>query len=80
MGDSSGSWATLTQAELKVIALVAEGLTNPEIAARLVVSPWTVQTHLKKIFRKLGVRGRAELAARAARRGPGGPGYTSDEG
>jgi DNA-binding CsgD family transcriptional regulator len=92
MNDSSSSspWDTLTRAELKVVALVTEGLTNPEIAKRLYVSPWTVQTHLKRVFKKLGVRGRAELAARAARRtAPGdsahgdsahGPGYTSDEG
>jgi DNA-binding CsgD family transcriptional regulator len=75
-----GSWSSLTKAELKVVALVTEGLTNPEIAERLTVSPWTIQTHLKRIFKKLGVRGRAELAARAARRGAEGPGYTSDEG
>jgi DNA-binding CsgD family transcriptional regulator len=82
MSDTSGEarWDALTRAELKVVELVTEGLTNPEIARRLYVSPWTVQTHLKRVFKKLGVRGRAELAAWAARRAANRPGYTSDEG
>jgi DNA-binding CsgD family transcriptional regulator len=69
MSSDSGSatWDSLTRAERRVVALVTEGLTNPQIAERLVLSPWTVQTHLKRIFKKLGVRGRAELAAMATR-------------
>ncbi len=62
-------WDSLTDAELRVVRLVAEGLTNPQIAARLFLSAQTVKTHMKNVFRKLGVSSRAELAARAVRRG-----------
>ncbi len=58
-------FTSLTASEQRVVALVAEGLTNPEIAARLYVSPRTVQTHLRNVFAKLGVSTRTELAARA---------------
>ena len=50
------------------MALVAEGLTNPQIAERLLMGRATVKTHLEHIFTKLGIRTRAELAAEAARR------------
>jgi DNA-binding CsgD family transcriptional regulator len=50
------------------VGLVAEGLSNSAIADRLVVSRYTVETHLKHVFTKLGVSTRAELAAAAARR------------
>lgn len=62
-------WESLTAAELRVVKLVMEGLTNPQIASRLFVSAQTVKTHMKNVFRKLGVSSRAELAALAARRG-----------
>ena len=45
-----------------IVALVAEGLTTAQIAARLYVSPHTVITHVKHVFTKLGVSRRAELA------------------
>ena len=61
-------WAALTPAELRVVELVAEGLPNGEVATKLFLSRYTVESHLKRIFRKLGVRNRAELAALAARR------------
>ena len=61
-------WDSLTKAELRVVGLVTEGLTNPQIAQRLFVSAQTVKTHMKNVFRKLGVSSRAELAALAARR------------
>jgi DNA-binding CsgD family transcriptional regulator len=64
-------WDSLTDAELRVIGLVTEGLTNPQIASRLFVSAQTVKTHMKNVFRKLGVSSRAELAALATRRGLG---------
>ena len=52
----------LTPAEERVAALVAEGKTNREVAAALFVSDRTVEGHLSRIFGKLGVRHRAELA------------------
>ena len=52
----------LTPAEERVAALVAEGKTNREVAATLFVSDRTVEGHLSRIFGKLGVRHRAELA------------------
>jgi pimeloyl-ACP methyl ester carboxylesterase/DNA-binding CsgD family transcriptional regulator len=56
-------WAALTESELRVVALAAQGHTNAEIAARLFLSRYTVETHLKHVFAKLGLRSRAELAA-----------------
>jgi DNA-binding CsgD family transcriptional regulator len=61
-------WDSLTETERKVVAHVAEGLTNPEIARRMFVSPRTVSTHLKHIFKKLGITSRVELATQATRR------------
>jgi DNA-binding CsgD family transcriptional regulator len=52
----------LTERERHVAGLVAEGLTNREIAERLYVSTNTVETHLRHIFQKRGVRSRTELA------------------
>jgi DNA-binding CsgD family transcriptional regulator len=46
-----------------VTLLVAQGLSNREVAAELYVSPKTVQYHLTRIYAKVGVRSRAELAA-----------------
>ncbi|MDQ3176326.1 MAG: LuxR C-terminal-related transcriptional regulator [Actinomycetota bacterium] len=60
-------WHSLTPAELRVTLLVAEGLTNPEIGQQLFLSKRTVQSHLSKVFAKLDVTGRAELAATVAR-------------
>lgn len=62
MRGSATGWEALTRAELRVAELVAEGLTNPQIAARLFVSRNTVQTQLRSVFRKLGVRSRAQVA------------------
>ena len=61
-------WPSLTETELTVTGLVAEGLSNPQIGARLYVSRRTVQTHLAHIFAKLDITSRAQLAAIAARR------------
>ncbi len=59
--------AGLTRRELEMLALVREGLTNGEIAARLVVSPATVRTHLANASAKLGAHTRAEAVALAWR-------------
>jgi DNA-binding CsgD family transcriptional regulator len=62
-------WDSLTSAEQEVVRLVVEGLTNRQIAARLYLSPRTVETHLGLIFSKLGLQGRLGLALEGARRG-----------
>ena len=54
--------ADLTPHELRVAQLVAQGLTNREAAAALFVSAKTIEHHLRNVFRKLGIRRRAELA------------------
>jgi predicted ATPase/DNA-binding CsgD family transcriptional regulator len=64
----SRGWDSLTPTELEVVGLVAEGLSNPDIAARLFVSRETVKSHLSSIFVKVGVTNRTELTAAAARR------------
>jgi DNA-binding CsgD family transcriptional regulator len=64
VGGSGDSLAGLTTAEIRVSMLVAEGLGNPAIAARLHMSRHTVESHLKHVYRKLGISSRVELAAR----------------
>jgi pimeloyl-ACP methyl ester carboxylesterase/DNA-binding CsgD family transcriptional regulator len=64
----SAGWEALTHAELDVVRLLADGLTNREIAQRLYISPRTVQAHVAHIFTKLGVSRRSEVAAEASRR------------
>jgi len=59
-------WDSLTPTETQIVDLVGGGLTNADIGERLFVSPRTVQAHLTRIYTKLGVTSRAELAARAA--------------
>ena len=58
---------TLTEQEQAVSALVATGMTNKEVAATMMLSVKTVQFHLTRVYAKLGVRSRSELAARFSR-------------
>jgi DNA-binding CsgD family transcriptional regulator len=64
----SSGWASLTPAELDVVRRVSEGLGNKDIAARLFVSPRTVQSHLTRVYTKLGLTSRVQLAQEATRR------------
>jgi two-component system, NarL family, nitrate/nitrite response regulator NarL len=59
----------LTNREREVLALLADGLANKQIAARLGISKNTVKTHLELLFDKLGVSSRAEAVATGVRRG-----------
>lgn len=52
----------LSTRELEILALVASGLNAREIGRRLFVSPWTVRNHVKAIYRKAGIRSRAQAA------------------
>jgi DNA-binding CsgD family transcriptional regulator len=65
VGDDVASHHLLTPHEQQVARLVVGGASNRDLAATLFISPRTVEAHLTAIFRKLGVRNRRELAARA---------------
>jgi DNA-binding CsgD family transcriptional regulator len=64
----TAGWDSLTPTELEVAFLVAEGLTNPQIAERLLMGRATVKTHVSHAFAKLGLTTRTELAAEVLRR------------
>ena len=59
----------LSEREKEVLLLIAQGCTNKEIAARLVVSPFTARNHVIRILDKLGLSRRSEAAAQAVRLG-----------
>ncbi len=56
------SWSDLTDSERTVAELVGEGLSNKQTGRRLFMSPHTVDYHLRRIYQKLGIRSRVELA------------------
>jgi DNA-binding NarL/FixJ family response regulator len=76
-GAGNGGWPmlspdprleTLSPRELQVLSMIVEGATNGEIAKRLVIATSTVQSHVKRILNKLGVKNRTEAAVRYLRR------------
>ena len=66
---ATNGWGSLTRAELDVAKLVSEGLGNKDVAARLFISPRTVQAHLTHVYTKLGLTSRVQLAQEAAKHG-----------
>jgi predicted ATPase/class 3 adenylate cyclase/DNA-binding CsgD family transcriptional regulator len=63
----ASGWESLTPTEHDVVRLVSDGLANKDIAARLFISPRTVQTHLTHVYAKLGLASRVQLVQEAAR-------------
>ena len=68
IGNDTGT-AALSGREQEILALLADGLVNKQIAARLGISTNTVKTHLELLFEKLGVATRAEAVATGVKRG-----------
>ena len=65
---ATSGWDSLTQTEIKIAAFVEEGLSNPDIAARLMLSRRTVATHVSHILKKLDVNSRIDIARESALR------------
>ena len=64
------AWSNLSPREQEIVRLVAQGHSNKIIAGVLSISTWTVCTHVRRIFAKLGVQTRAAMVARIPNRGP----------
>jgi DNA-binding CsgD family transcriptional regulator/tetratricopeptide (TPR) repeat protein len=69
LGDEPAGPETLTPREREVVALLAEGLTNAQLAERLYISPRTAAVHVSNVLSKLGMASRTEVAAWAVRAG-----------
>jgi len=67
--DAQALLAELTEREREVLQLLAEGLRNDDVAARLFISPQTVQTHVRNLLAKLGVHSKLEAVAFAVKHG-----------
>jgi len=65
---SDRGWSSLTPTEMKVVELVARGMSNPSIAAELFLSRRTVQTHVSHVLAKLDLHSRTDIAREASRR------------
>jgi DNA-binding NarL/FixJ family response regulator len=63
--EASGAQATLTDREIEILGLVAVGLSVKQVSTRLGLSPRTVETHLSKLYHKLGARNRVQALSRA---------------
>ena len=68
-GRAAFGWQSLRESELGIAQLVAQGMTNREVASRLFVSAHTVDFHLRQIYRKLGISSRVELTRRVLESG-----------
>ena len=63
-------WSSLTPAEQRVVALAAEGLTTRQIGDRLHISSFTVGSHLRHVYQKLGINSRVQLTKEVMKHGP----------
>ena len=63
-------WNSITPAEQRVVALVAEGLTTRQIGDRLHISSFTVGSHLRHVYQKLGINSRVQLTREVIKHGP----------
>jgi DNA-binding CsgD family transcriptional regulator len=64
-------WESLTDTEHNVADLVAQGLTNRQVAGRMFLSPHTIDFHLRQIFRKLDISSRVDLTRQVVERDSG---------
>ena len=69
VGEDPGVAASLTPQEIRVLRLVGQGLSNEDIAHRMFVAPSTIRSHLKHVYRKTGLKTRAEAVRFANRNG-----------
>ncbi|NEW04856.1 response regulator transcription factor [Paenibacillus sp. SYP-B3998] len=68
-GEHTGTYESLTEREREILALIAKGFSNKEIAEQLIISVKTVETHKSNVMEKLGLRTRPELVKYAAKKG-----------